>query len=132
MTSQLFDLSGKKALVTGASRGLGAKIAQGLAAAGAEIICSSSQSGGCKKTVESIVNAGGTASEYSVDLSSETAINGLTKQVLADHNSIDILVNVGGTIFRKPAIDFPYNEWQKVMKVISMRAFYLHRLSHLE
>ena len=50
MISQLFDLSGKTALVTGASRGLGAKIAQGLAAAGAEIICSSSQINGCGTT----------------------------------------------------------------------------------
>jgi len=113
----LFNLAGKKALVTGASRGLGQHIAMGLAQAGAQVICSSSKEGGCDDTVANIVAAGGVASQYSADLGDETSVKNFIAKVLADHECIDILANVGGTIFRSPAVDFPYNEWQNVMKV---------------
>lgn len=114
---QLFNLNGKTALVTGASRGLGQKIAEGLALAGAKVICSSSRDGGCKQTVDNIVNEGGNAVEANVDLSSENAVKSFAKQMLDENACIDILVNVGGTIYREPAIEHSYPEWQNVMKV---------------
>ena len=114
---RLFSLDGKKALVTGASRGLGQKIAEGLALAGAEVICSSSKSGGCKETIENIRQHNGVASEYSANLSDKDSIDSAMTEILEDHQSIDILVNAGGTIYRAPAIDYPYNEWQRVMQV---------------
>ncbi|NQZ90067.1 MAG: 2-dehydro-3-deoxy-D-gluconate 5-dehydrogenase KduD [Colwellia sp.] len=113
----LFNLKGKKALVTGASRGLGQKIAEGLASAGAEVICSSSREGGCQQTVANIKAIGGQASERCVDLSDDKSVVSLAEQILADHGCIDILVNVGGTIHRQPAVDYSYPEWQNVMKV---------------
>lgn len=117
MAQTLFDLSGKKALVTGASRGLGQQIAVGLANAGATVICSSSRDNGCEQTLELIASNGGTAYQYGADLSDTEAVNNLAAQALKDHGGIDILVNVGGTIFRSPAVDFPYDQWQNVMKV---------------
>lgn len=117
MAQTLFDLSGKKALVTGASRGLGQQIAVGLANAGAAVICSSSRDNGCEQTLELIASNGGTAYQYGADLSDTEAVNNLAAQALKDHGGIDILVNVGGTIFRSPAVDFPYDQWQNVMKV---------------
>ncbi|KTF17831.1 MAG: SDR family oxidoreductase [Pseudoalteromonas sp.] len=117
MAQTLFDLSDKKALVTGASRGLGQQIAVGLANAGATVICSSSRENGCAQTLELIANNGGTAYEYAANLSQTEAVNNLAAQVLKDHDTIDVLINVGGTIFRSPAVDFPYDQWQNVMKV---------------
>lgn len=117
MAQTLFDLSDKKALVTGASRGLGQQIAVGLANAGATVICSSSSENGCAQTLELIANNGGTAYEYAANLSQTEAVNNLAAQVLKDHDTIDVLINVGGTIFRSPAVDFPYDQWQNVMKV---------------
>ena len=113
----LFNLNGKKALVTGASRGLGQKIAEGLAAAGAEVICSSSSQGGCQKTVSLIEDNGGIAYESSLDLSDDKSVKNFAKSILTAHGCIDILVNVGGTIYREPAVDYDYVQWQNVMKV---------------
>lgn len=114
---ELFNLKGKKALVTGASRGLGQKIAEGLALAGAEVICSSSRKGGCEQTLKNIIANQGVACELSVDLSNEHSVTAFAKAILAEHTCIDILVNVGGTIHREPAVDYGYAEWQNVMKV---------------
>ena len=117
MTATLFDLTSKTALVTGASRGLGQQIAVGLAAAGAKVICSSSKEHGCQATCQMIKERGGEAYDYAADLSNADSVNALAATALANHGGIDILVNVGGTIFRSPAVDYPYEQWQNVMKV---------------
>lgn len=113
----LFDLTGKKALVTGASRGLGQAIAVGLAQAGAEVICSSSRAGGCEKTVNIIKDLGASVHEASVNLSDDVSVKAFAADMLSAHGNIDILVNVGGTIHREPAVEYSYVEWQNVMKV---------------
>jgi len=113
----LFSLEGKTALVTGASRGLGQKIALGLAQAGANVICSSSSKGGCAQTLELLNEQGHNAIAFDADLNDEGSVKALAKQALAYNQGVDILVNVGGTIYRSPAVDYDYNQWQKVMRV---------------
>lgn len=113
----LFDLSGKNALVTGASRGLGQEIAIGLATAGANVICSSSRLGGCAETISRIQALGKQASEVNADLSDAKSVEELAIRAIKNSGGIDILVNVGGTIFRSPAVSYDYQEWQKVMRV---------------
>lgn len=117
MTLEMFDLDGKNALVTGASRGLGQKIAVGLASAGANVVCSSSRKGGCKETLTIMTKAGSEGVELNADLSSEEEVCNLANKANEICDGIDILVNVGGTIFRSPAVNYPYNAWQNVMKV---------------
>lgn len=128
MISQLFSLQGKTALVTGASRGLGQSIAIGLAAAGAKVICSSSRENGCEETVNRILAAGHEAESCSSDLSDEVSVRQLADTVLKEYGTIDILVNVGGTIYRSPAVDFPYEQWTNVMKVNVDASFILAQL----
>jgi len=117
MTLQMFKLAGKNALVTGASRGLGQKIALGLASAGARVLCSSSREDGCSDTLALIKDAGADGAEHHADLSNKAEVCKLADKALENYGSIDILINVGGTIFRSPAADYPYDAWQNVIKV---------------
>ncbi len=113
----LFSLQGKHALITGASRGLGQAMALGLAEAGAKVVCASSSPGGCEQTVAAIKQAGGEAVELSADLSSIEAVEALAANAKEAFGGIDILVNNGGTIYRQPAVDYDFAQWQKVIQV---------------
>ena len=126
--SQLFNLSGKTALVTGASRGLGQAIAVALSAAGARVLCASSSAGGADETVKQILDAGGQAEAFAADLSNPDAVRQLATKALAAAKTIDILVNCGGTIFRSPALEFPQAQWQQNFAVNVDSAFLLSQL----
>lgn len=120
-----FELHGKTALVTGASRGIGQALAVGLAESGATVICASSRKGGCDDTLAKIEELGLNAYALSADLSDADATRALADEALTITSSIDILVNNGGTIFRAPATEFPLEQWQKVMQVNIDSAFIL-------
>ncbi|GAC22059.1 glucose 1-dehydrogenase [Paraglaciecola arctica] len=121
-----FSLIGKRALVTGASRGIGQSLAIALAESGAQVICASSKEGGCSQTV-ALINElkQQKAEQLFADLSDMQAVQKLADDALAIFGGIDILVNNGGTIFRSPAVDFPMSEWQKVLTVNVDSAFLL-------
>lgn len=121
-----FSLAGKRALVTGASRGIGQAMAIALAEAGADVICASSSEQGCNNTVEQI-RALGTVNVAQVhaDLLDMQAVEAMAEQALTLWGGIDILVNNGGTIYREPAVSFPLDAWQKVLTVNLDAAFLL-------
>ena len=124
----LFSVKNKVALVTGASRGLGQAIAIGLAKAGATVICSSSRKGGTDKTLEAIKKAGGKGIGIAANLSKRKSVVKLYEKAIAKAGRIDVLVNNGGTIARFPAVDFPENEWDRVIEVNLSAAFRLSQL----
>ena len=124
----IFSLSGKTALVTGASRGLGQAIAVGLAQAGADVICSSSKEGGVDETVDLVRETGQKAYSIAADLSKPDAVKNLVEQAFALSPNIDVLVNNGGTIARHPAVDFPLDEWNQVIDVNLNATFLLCQL----
>jgi len=124
----LFSLTGKTALVTGASRGIGQAIALGMAQAGATVVCASSQSGGTDDTVRKIVDAGGQAISLAADLADEQAVIKLAEDALAVTGSIDVLVNNGGTISRYPATDYPLDAFRQVIDVNLISLFQLSQL----
>lgn len=124
----IFSLKGKTALVTGASRGLGQAIAVGLAQAGADVICCSSRIGGTDETAALIEQHGQKPYCLAADLSQPEAVRKLVEQAYDQVKSIDVLVNNGGTIARHPAVDFPLDEWNKVIDINLNAAFLLCQL----
>ena len=93
MTTDLFDLTGKIAVVTGASRGIGAEIARLLAAQGAHVIVSSRKQEDCQKVVDAIVASGGSAEASACHIGEMAQIEALFARLEQTHGRLDVLVN---------------------------------------
>jgi 2-deoxy-D-gluconate 3-dehydrogenase len=114
----LFNLTGKTALVTGCRRGIGRAMAEGLAEAGADIIGVSAQMEGDTSAVGQAVRALGRQFRgYACDFSDRNAVYGFLEKVQNDCPVIDILVNNAGTILRKPAAEHPDEYWDKIIEI---------------
>ncbi len=116
MSSSLFSLSGKVALVTGASRGLGAAIALGLAQAGAAVAVHGNTRSP-NDTAEQIRRLGGRAWTLLGDLAEATTSDRLVQETLAGLGGLDIVVNNAGTIRRGPAVLTSDQDWMAVLDV---------------
>lgn len=124
--SGLFDLSGKVALVTGASRGLGAGIALALADAGADVTVHASEQP--PLSTEAAIRAKGRESRcYTANLARREEADRLIPSVISDFGRIDILVNNAGTIQRAPAATHPDEMWDEVIEVNLSSVFRLSR-----
>ncbi|MET3849007.1 2-dehydro-3-deoxy-D-gluconate 5-dehydrogenase KduD [Paenibacillus sp. OAE614] len=123
----MFDLTGKIALVTGTSGGLGQGMAVGLAEAGASVICISSTNS--DRTVEEIRKLGGKAEQISADLSDTDALDQVFAQALSFYGGIDILVNNAGIIRRTPAADHARQDWNDVINLNLNTVFFLSQLA---
>ncbi|ODP30433.1 2-deoxy-D-gluconate 3-dehydrogenase [Paenibacillus nuruki] len=121
-----FDLTGKVALVTGSSGGLGQGMALGLAQAGADIISVSYSSS--KDTVEKVQALGREALEIEADLSKHDTLEDVVHQALAFKGKIDILVNNAGIIRRAPAVEHPWKDFADVIDINLETVFYLSQL----
>jgi NAD(P)-dependent dehydrogenase (short-subunit alcohol dehydrogenase family) len=115
--SSLFDISGRVALIAGASRGIGRAIAEGLSQAGATIALSSRTETALLQVAEEIRGRGARAEVFPADLSSVTEIQALVRDVLSRMGQIDILVYVAGVNCRKPSIDITENDWDTVLNI---------------
>jgi 2-dehydro-3-deoxy-D-gluconate 5-dehydrogenase len=111
-----FSLAGKRALVTGASRGLGAAMAVALAEAGADVACASSSAGGADETARAIRALGRQAWAVHADLADRDAVKRMIADVEQLAPRIDILVNNAGSIARAPAAAYPLDEWDRVLR----------------
>lgn len=112
-----FSLAGKRALVTGASRGLGRAMALALAEAGADVVCASSSEGGSRETADAVRETGRRAWSVDADLADRDAVLRMTERVERDVGRLDILVNNGGTIVRHPATEYPVAEWDRILRI---------------
>jgi 2-deoxy-D-gluconate 3-dehydrogenase len=125
---QLFNLSGKTALVTGCNKGIGKGMAVGLAEAGADIIGVSGSLALQDSEVEKEVTAlGRKFKPYQADLSDRPKLYAFVEKVLAENPAIDILINNAGTIMRMPAAEHPDDYWDKVMSINLNAPFILAR-----
>lgn len=126
--NEMFDLTGKTALVTGCRRGIGKAIAVGLAQAGADIIGVSASLEAEGSAVGGSVSAVGREfTPYSCDFSDRDSVRQFAARVLADNARIDILVNNAGTIRRSPAVQHSDEDWDLVIDVNLNAQFTLSR-----
>lgn len=115
--SQLFDLSGEVALVTGASSGLGERFAEVLAAHGASVVVAARRADRLASLVERITAAGGKALAVELDVSDQSAIAGAFDAAETAFGTATILVNNAGVAGNKAVFDVSPEDWRKVMSV---------------
>ena len=117
MSTELFSLQGKVALVTGATHGLGMAMAMGLGKAGATLVINGHSS---QEKVDAALkeyrSAGITAHGYLFNVTDETQVNEAIATIESDVGPIDILVNNAGIIRRTPLLEMPLAEWEEVIK----------------
>ena len=114
----LFNISGKVALVTGGSVGLGAQMATALAEAGADLILTARRVERCEATAEKIRrDCGVKVAALGCDVGEESQVREVVDRALQEFGRIDILINGAGTTWGAPAVDFPYKGWKKVLDV---------------
>lgn len=123
-TKELFDLTGKTALITGGSRGLGLQIAEALGEQGAKIVLSSRKQSDLDEAVEHLKQRGIHASAIAADLSQESSVLPLVTETLKRLNHIDILINNAGATWGAPAEDHPIEAWDKVMN-LNIRSIFM-------
>ncbi len=113
-----FDLSGKVALVTGASRGIGESIAKRLAESGAHVIISSRKIEGCQQVADAITQAGGSAEAMACHIGDMEQVASIFKQIEEAHGKLDILVNnAAANPYFGHVLDTDLNAFQKTVDV---------------
>lgn len=118
MNRDLFDLSGRVALVTGGTRGIGRAIAEALAAAGAHVVVSSEVGDDCTRAADEMRAAGLDASGLHCDVTSRAALESLVRSVLDQRGRIDVLVcNAGVTPHMGPIATASDADWDLTMAV---------------
>jgi len=121
-----FDLSGKVALVAGASRGIGEAVAKAMAQHGATVICSSRKQADCEKVAEAIRAEGGQAASAELHLGDLSHHDKVLAMIEKDHGRLDILINNGATNpYFGPAHDTPEGAYDKTMDVNTKGPFFL-------
>ncbi|MBF6130717.1 SDR family oxidoreductase [Nocardia brasiliensis] len=122
--TQLFDLSGKRALVTGGTGGIGMMIARGLLQAGARVIISSRNADTCQRAQHQLSEFGDVRA-IPADLSRHEECRRLADLVEADSPRLDILVNNAGAMWREPLATFPDEAWDTVLDLNLKTPFWL-------
>jgi gluconate 5-dehydrogenase len=127
MSLRLFDLSGRTALVTGSSRGLGLAMAKGLAAAGAAVVLNGTDAARLSATAAALRAEGHRVDESRFDVTDEAQITRAFEELDAKGIEIDILLNNAGIQLRKPMLELSTAEWRKIIEADLTSAFMLGR-----
>jgi NAD(P)-dependent dehydrogenase (short-subunit alcohol dehydrogenase family) len=121
----LFDLTGKTAIVTGASRGLGRTFANALARAGADLVVTSRDAGHLRETRAEIEAYGRRAIGIALDVRSQESIDAMVAIAHCALGQIDILVNNAGCNVRKPAVDVTWDDWNLILDTNLRGSFFV-------
>jgi len=116
MSLQLFDLSGRVAVVTGGNQGLGLEIALGLARAGADVVPTSRNLPKVEEAAAAIEALGRRTLRCASDVLDRASMVRLHDAVLAEFGKVDILVNAAGVTHKLPTLEVPEPEWARVME----------------
>ena len=116
MSSDLFDLNGEVAVVTGAGRGIGEGIARVLADYGATVITAARRTAEIQRVADEIVTANGKALAVTTDVTSDESVEDLAKRAVDEYGRLDMWVNnAGGSPIQAPLVDLPREEWEATM-----------------
>jgi gluconate 5-dehydrogenase len=121
---KLFDLSGKTALVTGGSRGLGLQIAEALGEAGAKVLLSSRKAADLEEAAAHLQAKGIDTRWVAADASDPAQVQKVCDEAMQRLGQVDILVNNAGATWGAPAEDHPLEAWDKVMN-LNIRSIFL-------
>ncbi|MEO9132071.1 MAG: SDR family NAD(P)-dependent oxidoreductase, partial [Sphingomonas sp.] len=125
MSSPLFDLTGRTALVTGASQGIGLAVATGLAAAGAAIVLNGRNADKLEPAAEGLRASGATVSTALFDVTDGAAVRAAIDGLEESGTAIDILVNNAGIQRRRALEDFDHDDWRDLMATNVDGVFYV-------
>src|SRR5215831_9923185 len=125
MEESLFDLSGKVALVTGASRGLGQYFSRALARAGADLAITSRDAGTLSDFAKEIRSIGRQVFCTSLDVRDQASIQRATAEAEQQFGKIDILVNNAGCNIRKPALEVTWDDWNTILDTNLRGSFFV-------
>ena len=125
MSTQLFDLTGRRALITGSSQGIGHSLAEGLAAAGASVVLNGRDREKLDGAAGALRDKGHSVDFTAFDVTDPDAVATAVDAIEADLGPIDILVNNAGMQHRTPLEDFPADAWQRMMKTNLDSVFYV-------
>ena len=112
----LFDLSGRVALITGGSVGLGRQMAEGLAEMGASLIVCARKKERCQQTAEELQKMGVRALAFSCDVKDPASIRAVVENTVSELGRIDILINNAGTSWGALTEDMTLEQWNKVIE----------------
>jgi NAD(P)-dependent dehydrogenase (short-subunit alcohol dehydrogenase family) len=121
----LFDLSGRVAIVTGTSRGLGQVFARALARAGADLILTSRHCESLTKFEAEIKALGRRTLSLQLDVRDQASISGMVKSAEEAFGHLDILVNNAGCNIRKPAVDVTWEDWNQILDTNLRGSFFV-------
>ncbi|MET0210228.1 MAG: SDR family oxidoreductase [Variovorax sp.] len=127
MSTTLFSLAGRTALVTGSSRGLGFAIAEGLAAAGARLLLNGVDASRLETATAALRAKGHEVDGHAFDVCNEAAVVDVFARLDAAGVEVDILVNNAGVQFRKPMLELATEDWRRVIDTNLTSAFVVAR-----
>lgn len=115
MAKNLFDLTGKVAVVVGGTSGIGLAMSIGLAEAGADVVATSRRAEQVDEAAKAIEAAGGKTLRVTSDVADRASLETLCAKTLEAFGKVDILINCAGRIKRAATLDFPEDEWNGIM-----------------
>jgi NAD(P)-dependent dehydrogenase (short-subunit alcohol dehydrogenase family) len=121
----LFDLTGRVAIVTGTSRGLGQQFARALANAGADLVLTSRTHGSLTAFEAEMKKLGRRALSLELDVRNQASIHRMVDAAAAEFHHLDILVNNAGCNVRKPAIDVTWDDWNLILDTNLRGSFFV-------
>jgi gluconate 5-dehydrogenase len=125
LSTELFNLAGKRALITGSSQGIGLALARGLMAAGAEIVLNGRDNAKLDVVAESLRAEGGLVHTLAFDVTDHAAARDAVDGFEATTGQIDVLVNNAGMQFRTPLEDFPAEKFEMLMQTNVASVFHV-------
>ena len=114
---EMFDLSGKTAIVTGGSRGLGLEIAEGLGEAGASLVITGRRAQWLGPATEQLRSAGFAVEAVEADVSDPDGVERTVRATLDRFGGVDILINNAGMSWGAPSLEYPIEQWNKTIAV---------------